>query len=133
SARNRAEAFAPLIFHQVTYDAKVTDEEARFQVAVDAESISKQEVSQTLLEGEMALLPAKLPPSVRLEREGDKYRLLISKPGRYQFKVELVAKVKHVEPWNQLSFNGPAAVIASVNAQAAGADVDLQLLSGTLL
>src|SRR5205823_9371717 len=120
-------------FHQVNYDGKVADDEARFVASIDAESRSKQEVAQTLFEGELALLPSKLPAALRIERTGDQYRLLISKPGRYQFKVELVAKVKHVEPWNQVLFKGPAAAIASVTAQATGADVDLQLLSGTLL
>src|SRR5882672_10154123 len=136
AAQAKSEAFAPtteLIFHQITYDAKVTDDGARFVVAIDAESLSKQQVALTLFEGELALLPSKLPEALHIEGEADQYRLLVSKPGRYQFKLELVAKVKHVEPWNQILFKGPAAAISSVTAQAAGADVDLQLLSGTLL
>jgi len=134
AAKARSETFTPtgVIVHQTTYDARVTDEEARFLVAIDVESPGKQEVALTLFEGELALLPAKLPGPLRIERNADQYRLLISKPGRYQFKLELVAKVKHVEPWNQILFKGPAAAIGSVTAQATGADVDLQLLSGTL-
>src|SRR5439155_6890746 len=135
AAKGRSENLSPaeLIVHRVTYDARVTDEEARFLVAIDAESLGKQEAALTLFEGELALLPCKLPGPLRIERDADQYRLLISKPGRYQFKLELVAKVKHAEPWNQVLFKGPPAAIASVTAQATGADVDLQLLSGTLL
>src|SRR6266478_7069069 len=111
AAKARSETFTPtgVIVHQTTYDARVTDEEARFLVAIDVESPGKQEVALTLFEGELALLPAKLPGPLRIERNADQYRLLISKPGRYQFKLELVAKVKHVEPWNQILFQGPAA------------------------
>ena len=36
------------------------------------------------------------------------------------------------EPWNQVSFTGPVAAIASITAQAAGDGVELQLLAGTV-
>ena len=68
AARNKSEGVpsnTQLIFHQMIYEAKVTDEEARFLVTIDAESVSKQEVAQNLFEGELALLPAKLPPPLR--------------------------------------------------------------------
>ncbi len=42
-----------------------------------------------------------------------------------------MAKIVRQEPWNQVSFTGPEAAIGSVNAQASGAGLDLQLLSGT--
>src|SRR5262252_352500 len=124
---------AALVFRELRYDGKVTDDEARFVVNVTAESLSKAEVSEILFQGELGLLPPKLPTGLRIERAGDVYRLIASKPGQYQFKLELVAKITRGEPWNQVSFKGPAAAIASVAAQATGADVDLQLLSGTLL
>src|SRR5258708_748948 len=101
-----------LVFHEVAYDAKVTDGEGRFLVDITAESMSKQEVSQILFDGELALMPPKLPAALRIEREGNQYKLFVSKPGRYQLKVELVAKVHHSEPWNQVSFKGPSAAIA---------------------
>ena len=122
-----------VIIDEVTYQASVADNEARFQAEITAESTSKQEIAATLFEGEVAILPPKLPKPLRLTRQGNEYRLFISKPGRYQFKLDLVAKVKHAEPWNLVSFKGPVAAIASVTARASGADVDLQLLSGTLL
>src|SRR5439155_6083860 len=77
--------------------------------------------------------PPKLPAAVRLERTGDQYRLFVSKPGRYQFKLELAAKITRAEPWNQISFKGPPAAIAAVAAQAMGTGAELQLLTGTLL
>ena len=55
-----------------------------------------------------------------------------AKEGRYQFKLEVVAKITRQEPWNQVSFVGPEAAIGSVIAQAGGAGVELQLLSGTV-
>jgi type II secretory pathway pseudopilin PulG len=122
-----------LSFPRLDYQANVTDEEARVLADITAECTAKKEVGYTLFEGELALLPPKLPTPLRIEREGNTYKLVVSKPGRYEFKLELLARVKHVEPWNQISFTGPAAAIASVVAEAAGANVDLQLLSGTLL
>jgi hypothetical protein len=114
---------AALMFRDLRYTGKVTDDEARFAVEVAAESLDSQEVSQTLFEGELALLPPKLPAPLRIERSGNQYRLFVSKPGQYQFKLELVAKIVRAEPWNQVSFKGPSAAIASVTAEAAGVDV----------
>src|SRR6266571_2069375 len=70
-AKARSETFTPteLIIHQATYDVRVTDEEARFLVAIDAESLVKQEAALTLFEGELALLPTKLPRPLRIERD----------------------------------------------------------------
>ncbi|HZL78695.1 MAG TPA: hypothetical protein VFC17_07560, partial [Candidatus Limnocylindrales bacterium] len=42
-------------------------------------------------------------------------------------------KIQHAESWNQISFTGPAATIASLTAQAAGTNTEVQLLAGTLL
>ena len=43
AAKARSETFTPtdLIIHRATYDARVTDEEARFLVTIDAESLGK--------------------------------------------------------------------------------------------
>jgi type II secretory pathway pseudopilin PulG len=133
SSKSKPVADEGIIFDEICYEATVTDSEARFQADITVESASKQETAAVLFDGELALLPPKLPSPLRLAREGDQYGLFISKPGRYQFKLDLVAKVKHAEPWNLVSFKGPVAAIASVAAQASGADVDLQLMSGTLL
>ncbi len=118
---------------RLDYQAHVTDEEARVLADVTVECTAKAEAAYPLFEGELALLPPKLPEPLRIEREGNTYKLLVSKPGRYEFRLELIARVKHIEPWNQISFSGPPAAIASVTAEAPGANVDLQLLSGTLL
>jgi hypothetical protein len=132
-ASEAVDSSSGLLFHEVNYDVRVSDNEARLVAEVSAESSSKQEISEILFDGELALLPPKLPAPLRIERTGNQYKLFVSKPGRYQFKVEVVAKVKRAEPWNQIAFTGPPAAIASVTAQATGADVDLQLQSGTLL
>src|SRR5439155_17907204 len=124
---------ASIIFREAHYEGQVTDEEARFVVELGVESLAKAEVSQALFEGDLAVLPPKLPAALRLERVGNQYRLFVSKPGRYQFKLELAAKITRAEPWNQVSFKGPPAAIAAVTAQATGAGAELQLLSGTLL
>ena len=70
---------------------------------------------------------------MKIIREGNRYRLVASRPGKFKFKLEVVAKIQHAEPWNQISFTGPVATIASVTAQAGGADTEVQLLNGTLL
>jgi prepilin-type processing-associated H-X9-DG protein len=122
-----------IVFRELRYDAKVTDDEARFTVDLTAESTSKAEVATVLFDGELALLPPKLPAGLRIERNGNLYRLCIAKSGKHQFRLDLVAKINRAEPWNQVSFKGPLAAIASVTAQAAGEGVDLQLLTGTIL
>jgi type II secretory pathway pseudopilin PulG len=121
------------LFPEVAYEATVTDEEARFQVELTAECLGKQGGSQALFEGDLAVLPPKLPTWLRLELSGNQYRLVAERAGRYHFKVELVAKVTLAEPWNQVAFRGPEAAIASITAQASGPGVELQLLSGTVL
>lgn len=121
-----------LVFRELRYEGQVTEEQATFTVGAVAES-TRSEAAVILFEGELALLPPKLPDRLRIEREGNVYRLMIPKPGKYQFKLDIVAKINRVEPWNQVTFRGPLAAIASVSAQAAGADMDLQLLSGTVI
>jgi len=122
-----------LLFAKVTYEAKVSDDEARVTAEISVESAIRQQAEQPLFEGDLALLPSRLPAGLQIERTGNTYNLLVAKPGRYNLKVELLAKVKHLEPWNQISFTGPAAAIGSVTAEAKDADVDLQLLNGTLM
>lgn len=126
-------ASGELVFREIQYDAKVSDNEARITADISVESSAKQEVAQPLFTGELALLPPKLPSALRIERAGNVYQLVVTKPGKYQFQLELVAKIVRAEPWNEISFSGPPAAIASIAAQAAGTDVDLQLLNGTTL
>jgi hypothetical protein len=124
---------AGLSLNEVRYDAKLSDAEARFTVNLDAEASGKGEATMKLFEGDVALLPVKLPSDLQIIRDGNSYRLTAARPGRYRFKLDLVAKIQRAEPWNQISFTGPGAAIASVTAQAGGAGVEIQLLNGTLL
>jgi len=137
SSGKRAEAISSppslLSLREIRYDAKLSDNEARFVVDIDAKSTGKGEASVKLFEGDVALLPVKLPDSLRMVRDGNCYFLTASQPGQFKFKLDLVAKIQREEPWNKISFAGPAATIASVSAQAAGTNTEVQLLNGTLL
>jgi type II secretory pathway pseudopilin PulG len=124
---------AGLSLNEVRYDAKLSDDEARFAVDLDIAVAGKGEATVKLFEGDVALLPAKLPSDLQITRDGNRYLLTATRPGQYRFKLDLVAKIQRAEPWNQISFTGPAAAIASVTAQAASAGVEIQLLNGTLL
>ena len=100
---------------------------------IDGQAAGKGEASVELFEGDVALLPAKLPEQLKIVREGNRYFLTATRPGRFKFKLDLVAKIQRAEPWNQISFTGPAATIASVVARAGGTNTEVQLLNGTLL
>lgn len=126
-------ATADLVLREIRYDGRLSDTQAKFAVDIDAESSGKGDAALNLFEGDVALLPSKLPSGVRIVREGTQYRLVAEKPGKYRFKLELVAKITRAEPWNQILFAGPVAGIAAVSAAAEAADVELQLLSGTPL
>src|ERR1041384_3908755 len=59
SAGNAAEVVVPSagsVVHEIHYEGKVSDEEARFVAEVTAESANKEEAAQVLFEGELALL-----------------------------------------------------------------------------
>jgi len=45
-----------LIFREIRYDGKVTDTEARFSVNLDVESLTTNEISAVLFEGDVAVL-----------------------------------------------------------------------------
>ncbi|MGD0351090.1 MAG: LamG domain-containing protein [Verrucomicrobiota bacterium] len=120
-----------LLFREIRYNGRLADEEAQFTLDIDTEATA--EGSAPLLEGDVAVLPAKLPDALKIVREGNAYRLIASRPGHFQFKLEVVAKIQREEPWNEISFAGPAATITAVTAQAAGTNTEVQLLDGTLL
>ncbi len=119
-----------LLFREIHYTGKVTDTEARFAAVFEVESMATNEISATLFEGDVAVLAPQLPEGLRIVGSGNEFRLFAVRPGDYQVKLELAAKITRREPWNQISFAGPAAAIASVDAQA-GDGVELQLVSGT--
>jgi type II secretory pathway pseudopilin PulG len=120
-----------LDFREIHYVGRLTDDEAQFTVGVDVEASGDS--SAPLLSGEVAVLPARLPGALKIVREGHCYLLVASRRGHYQFKLEVVAKIQRDEPWNRISFTGPAATIASVTAQAGGTNTEVQLLAGALL
>jgi len=122
-----------LVFHEVRYDGAVSDSEARFQVKLSVESLGTNEVSAPLFEGDVAVLAPELPEGLRIASTARQYRLVATTPGSYKLDLELIAKITKAEPWNQISFTGPAAALASVRVQATNPGVDIQLLSGTQL
>lgn len=124
-------ALTNLLVHEVRYTGKVSDSEARFEVTLDVESLTTNEISRALFDGDVAVLANEIPAGLRIVSSAKQYRLICSAPGRYALKLELVAKITKAEPWNQIRFNGPVAAIASVSASAASSGVEMQLLSGT--
>ena len=132
-AKSASEPPLTLAVQEIHYRAQLTDDEARFTIDLEAEAAGAGEGSLNLLEGDVAVLPAKLPDSLKIIREKKRYLLVASRAGHYKFSLEVVAKIQHNEPWNQISFAGPTATIASIVAQANGTNTEVQLLNGTLL
>jgi type II secretory pathway pseudopilin PulG len=128
-----APASTNLLFREIRYDGKVSDTEARFAVAFDVESMTTNEISAPLFEGEVALVSPELPDALRIVSQGRQTRLFCTAPGSYPVKLDLIARITKAEPWNQISFVGPPAAIASVAASASTPGVEMQLLSGTQL
>ncbi|HVM47713.1 MAG TPA: type II secretion system protein [Candidatus Acidoferrum sp.] len=128
-----APASTNLLFREIHYDGKVSDTEARFAVTFDVESMTTNEISAPLFEGDvwrLALMPRELPPALRLVSQGRETRLFCTAPGHYAVKLDLVARIWKAEPWNQVSFVGPPAAIASVTATASTPGVEMQLGGG---
>ncbi len=122
-----------ITMREVRYDATLGEHDARFSVDLDAECAEKSGGSLVVVEGDVAFVPAKLPDQLSIVREGNRYSLVAEHGMRIRCKLDFVAKVQHAEPWNQIAFTGPMAAIASVNAQASGAGMDVQLLTGTVV
>ena len=128
-----AAAFTNLVIREIRYDGKVSDNEARFRTVVQFESFTTNEITAPLFQGDVAVAVGSVPPGVRITRAGNQYNLWVSVPGAYTLMFDVTAKITRAEPWNQISFLGPPAAIASIRAQAAGEGVEMQLLSGTAL
>jgi hypothetical protein len=122
-----------LLFREVRYEGTVTDDEARFHVKLTVESRSTNEIAGMLFEGDVAILNAQMPDKLRMMAQPKGALMVASAPGVYEVSFDAVVKIQRAEPWNQITLIGPPAAIASVNARAAGADVEMQLLSGTLV
>src|SRR2546425_986565 len=87
-----------LTFREIHYAGKLSDDEARFTVDVDAETTGDSSVP--LLEGDVAVLPAKLPDAVKILRDGNRYLLASSRAGHFKFQLVVVARIQRAEPWN---------------------------------
>jgi hypothetical protein len=125
-------AVTNLLFRAIRYEGSVSGGEARFQVAVEVESRSTNELSSVLFDGDVALLTPRLPAGWRIVNSGRRFTLVAGAPGANTLEFELVAKVTRAEPWNEIAFTGPPAAIASVGVTGpVGAEI--QLLSGTAL
>ena len=122
---------AEIVLREIRYDGRLSDTEARFAVDLDLQVSGRGEAVLPLFEGQVAVLPTALPNDLRLVREGNVFQLSASREGRYRVRLDLVARITRQEPWNQVTFTGPVAAISSISAQAHGAGLDLQLLTGT--
>ncbi|MBI3191234.1 MAG: hypothetical protein HYZ36_01110, partial [Pedosphaera parvula] len=112
-------AYTNLIFREVRYDGKVSDTEARFNVSLNVESLTTNVISAPLFDGDVAVIAPTLPDGLRLVSGPRQFHLFAAKPGKYILKLDVVARITRAEPWNQISFTGPAAAISAFNAQAA--------------
>lgn len=122
-----------LLFREVRYDGTVTDDEARFHVNLTVESRSTNEIAGVLFEGDVAILNAQIPDKLRLIAEPKGAVMVACASGIYQVALDVVVKIQRAEPWNQITLMGPPSAIAAVNARTVGTDVEIQLLSGTLV
>ncbi len=120
-----------LFFHQLRYDGKISDTEARFSVFLQAESMTTNVIAAPLFTGDVAVLAPALPEGVRIVNAARQFRLVATQPGIYDLEFEIIAKITRQEPWNHISFTGPAAALAEVTAKSTVPGVELQLLSGT--
>jgi hypothetical protein len=72
-----------LAIREIHYTGKLADDGALFTLDVDAVATSPGESSVLLLEGDVAVLPGKLPDPLKIVREGNRYRLIAAHPGQY--------------------------------------------------
>ena len=120
---------AELLISEVRYEGQLSDTEARFAATIVGEVLGKGETSALLFEGDLAVPPVQLPSHLRLARQGNQYRLVATRPGRFEFSVTVIAKISKADPWNQTTFTGPAAGLASL-AVSAAEGVEVQFVSG---
>ena len=76
-----APASTNLLFREIRYEGKVSDTEARFAVAFDVESMTTNEISAPLFEGDVALVSPELPDALRIVSRGRQTRLFCTAPG----------------------------------------------------
>lgn len=120
-----------LLFHEVKYEGVLSDREARFTAEVKVESRSTNEIAGFLFDNRLAVLASNLPLALRLVSSPAGTMLVARAPGVFSLHFTIAAGIQRAEPWNNVSFAGPAAAIASIQARAEGEGVELQWLSGT--
>ena len=119
-----------LLFRELRYAGQVSNAEARFTVEFEVESLTTNEISAPLFDGDVALVTPELPNGLRIVSRGRQTRLFCTALGNHPVKLELLAKITRAEPWNQVSFTGPPAAIASITVASTTEGVQVQLLSG---
>jgi hypothetical protein len=124
-------AYSNLLIRAVHYTGKLSDTEARFSVTLEVESLNPNVISAPLFEGDLALLDPKLPEGWRLVNRGRQFVLIATRPNAAQLTFTLLARIDRKEPWNQIDFTGPAAAIATVEAESTQSGIQLELVSGT--
>jgi hypothetical protein len=92
-----AQQFTNLLFHEIRYEGKLTEDEARFGVTLTVESKTTNEISGLLFLGDLAVLAPEIPEHVRLASVDRQFRLFASAPGVYHLKANLVAKIQRGE------------------------------------
>lgn len=133
AAREVGPVSTNLLFRELRYEGQVSDTGARFALSFDVESRTTNEISAPLFDGDVALTSTKLAEGLRLVGRNRQVRLYCAASGVHHVELELLARITRTEPWNQISFTGPPAAIASVTVVAAVPGVEIQLLSGTSL
>src|SRR5882757_7825998 len=71
-----------LVIQEIRYTGRLADDEARFTLDIAATSRDAGESSVKLLEGDVAILPGKLPDALKIVREGNHYLLVASRAGQ---------------------------------------------------
>lgn len=120
-----------LLFREIRYRGRVSGNELTFQVTLEVESMSTNAISSMLFEGDLALVPAEIPSSLRLEKQGRRIELLATSPGAWTLSFDLIPRIEREEPWNRIRLTGPPAAIASVYLESTDPETELKLLQGT--
>ncbi|MGE3311743.1 MAG: type II secretion system protein [Limisphaerales bacterium] len=121
---------SPLAFREVRYEGLLSTHEARFETTIRAEA-GPGESTGVLFEGDLAILEPELPENWRITRQGSTTLLVAGAPGEATVRFQLVARVERQEPWNFLSFKGPASPITALAVASDPPHAQIQILRGT--
>ncbi|HTI70390.1 MAG TPA: hypothetical protein VMF06_10515, partial [Candidatus Limnocylindria bacterium] len=126
-------AVTNLLFREIRYEGSVAGLDAKIQAIVDVESLSTNELSAVLFEGDLALLAPTLPNGWRIVPDGKRFILTASLPGAQRIELSIRAKVIRRDPWNEISFNGPSAAIGAIAMSPAAPGPEIHFTTGTEL